>query len=136
MTIEQLSKYFYIKIEVEQLEERLNNFKMENTVYTQLEKEITYSSKKSDPTESIFINKLKLENKLRKKQNELLAEELKIESFIATVDDPEIRIIIRSRFIECKSWEIIGKKLHYDRTTPYNHLKNYLEGKTYDEKQS
>lgn len=126
MTIKELSKYHDLKVEIPQLEHRI----------IQLEQTIVGASKItgtpigtgiSNPTERIGIKLAKLRTKLLKKIEELLDKETKIEEFLETVEDAKVRIIIRKRFFEGKSWNDIGHELNFERTTPYYHLKKYLK---------
>lgn len=66
----------------------------------------------------------KLKTTLENKTDKLLDELNKIEDFLNTVDDGEIRIIIRKRFIEGKTWKEVSKDIIADRSTPYYKLKN------------
>lgn len=60
-------------------------------------------------------------------------EEEKILAYINTIDDSLVRAIIELRFIQCKSWGDIGKKLNYERSSVYKILKRYLETHNRDE---
>lgn len=127
MTIKELSKYRDLKVEIPQLQDRI----------TELEQTIVGASKmtgmpssrgtKSNPTERIALKIVKLRTNLLKKMEELIDRETKIEEFLETVDDAKVRIIIRKRFFEGKSWNDIGRELSFERTTPYYHLKKYLK---------
>lgn len=129
MTIKELSKYHYIKLEINQLRDRI----------TELDKTIIGSSKMSlmprktgdvsNPTEQLAEKRVKLVSILNKKYEKLYSEEIKIEKFLETIDDVKVRIIIRARFIDGKNWNTIGKELNFERTTPYYHLKKYLKEK-------
>lgn len=127
MTIKELSKYRDLKIEIPQIQDRI----------TELEQTLVSASKitgmpsgqgdVSNPTERIGLKLVKLKNKLLSKIEELIDKETKIEDFLETVDDDKVRIIIRKRFFECKTWNDIGKELNFERTTPHYHLKKYLK---------
>lgn len=127
MTIKELSKYRDLKVEIPQLQDRI----------TELEQTIVGSSKltgmpssggtTSNPTERIGLKLVKLRTNLLKKMEELIDRETKIEDFLETVEDAKVRIIIRKRFFEGKSWNDIGRELSFERTTPYYHLKKYLK---------
>ncbi len=127
MTIQELSRYHAITIEIEQITKNLKE--LENTVISS--KELNGMPKALNITgssvESLLLKKEKLENLLNEKKELLLDEHLKIENFLKTVQDDNIRIIIRSRFIDGKNWHDIAKSLNFDRTTPYYQLKKYLE---------
>ena len=56
---------------------------------------------------------------------EYINEKESIEEYIETIEDAEIRVIARARYIENKTFEQIGKELHMDRTTAYKKLKRH-----------
>ena len=68
-----------------------------------------------------------MKQKLTDKTEKLLDEAQKVEEFIETVDDADIRIIIRKRFLDCKTWQQVADEIHADRSTPYYRLKKYLK---------
>ena len=127
MTIKELSKYRDLKVEILQLQDRI----------TELEQTIIGSAKitgmpfsggtTSNPTERLGLKLAKLKTKLLKQMEELIDRETKIEDFLETVEDAKVRIIIRMRFFDGKSWNDIGHELNFERTTPYYHLKKYLK---------
>ena len=66
-------------------------------------------------------------NKLLDRKNELIKKKIEIETYLNSIEDSEIRIILLLRYVDLKSWSYIGKKLHCDRTLPYYKIKNYLK---------
>lgn len=135
MTISELSRYHNTKIEIRQLEESIKELEetiissskiMDNSI-------VVNSSENSSPTERIGIKLVQLTDKLTIKKEVLLDEAHKIEDFLSTVDVEEIRIIIRERFLNGKTWEEISKIIITDRSTPYYRLKNYLNRRIKDE---
>lgn len=54
-----------------------------------------------------MIGLLEEEIKNNIEKSEKAAEE--IERYIQTVDDPKVRELMRSRFLDCLSWEKVGK---------------------------
>ena len=127
MTIHDLSKYHNLKIEIKQIKDNIE--KIETTIIGSSKIAgipITSSSNNSNPTERIGMKLAKLKTTLENKTDKLLDELNKIEDFLNTVDDGEIRIIIRKRFIEGKTWKEVSKDIIADRSTPYYKLKKYL----------
>lgn len=138
MTIKQLSKYHNLKVELAQIEDDIKE--VEATVIGASKITGMPSSKSfnnDSPTERIGIKLAKLKDKVDKKREELLDEFDKIEHFLATVNDNEIRIIIRKRFIEGKTWQKVADETSpsSDRTTPYYQLKKYLKNHKEDKKE-
>ena len=66
-------------------------------------------------------------DKLQKKFDELVSEVQRIEEYIESIDDAEIRVIARMRFIENKDWQVIGDEMYMDRTTVSRKMKRFLE---------
>lgn len=133
MRLDELSKYYHIKLEIKQLEDNLKE--LDNTaIGSPILTGMPHSQGiVGNPTESLILKKDKLENLLKNKKEKLYDEQIKIEEFLEQVEDNTIRIIIRARFINCKSWKQIGKELNFDRTTPYYHLKKYLKSHNKEE---
>lgn len=132
MTIDELSKYHVIKLEIEQIKDNLKELDETSIGSPKLTGMPQSVGSVGNPVESVAIKKEKLETILKRKQDKLLDEHLKIENFLETVDDSNVRVIIRARFIDGMSWQEIGKKLNFERTTPYYHLKKYLKGRFKD----
>ena len=134
MTIKELSKYHNIKIEIKQLEDTVEE--LESTIIgsSKVTGMPTTINGNSSPTERIGIKLAQLKTKIDNKKESLIDEAHKIEDFLTTVEE-EIRIIIRERFLNGKTWEEIAKKIITDRSTPYYKLKNYLKGRAKNEKE-
>lgn len=81
-------------------------------------------------TEKLAFKLIELNKKLEKKLNLILIEQRKIENYLDTIEVIDIRLIIRKKFIENKTWEEVGRELHEDRTTSYYKLKTYLKKQT------
>ena len=134
MTIKKLNKYFFIKKQIMQLENRLKE--LENTTISGKPLDIvnTKTFNVSNPVEEKVANIIKLKNIISKKYEKLVKEELAIENYIDSVKEIEIQTIIRMKFLECKTWNEVAKKLMYSRTNPYMKLKKYLENEKEKEK--
>lgn len=129
MTINELSKYHNVKIEIKQLEDTVKE--LETTIVgsskiTGMPLKVTGNS---SPTERIGIKLAQLKLKIESKKESLIDEAHKIEDFLETVEESEIRIIIRKRFLEGKTWKEVSKDIIADRSTPYYRLKKYLNGR-------
>lgn len=134
MTIQELSKYYYLKMQIKSIKlqiKELNDSILSSIQLTGLPS----SNNVSNPVQKIIIKKSLLENKLNIKMVDMLKQLEIIEDYIDTVDDERIKLIIRYRFIELLSWEEIGNNMHYERTTPYQALKKYLKERMNYEKE-
>ena len=129
MTIKELEQYQKNKTEALQLQDiikSLENSLSSNSIV------ITDGNRNSkiSITEKLAFKLIELNKKLEKKLNLILIEQRKIENYLDTIEVIDIRLIIRKKFIENKTWEEVGRELHEDRTTSYYKLKTYLKKQT------
>lgn len=118
-----LNKIYYIKIEIEQIENEIKNLPIiSSPQYTGM----PHGTGVSNPIESFYLKREKLIEKLDKKKDQLQDEIIRIESIIDRIEDAEVRAIARYRYIDNMKWEDIAQQVHYDRTVCYRKLKNYL----------
>lgn len=54
---------------------------------------------------------------------------LEVMAFITTIPDARVRAIAVMRFLECRSWETIARRMHYERTSPAKQLRKFLRGR-------
>ena len=104
MTEKELSKYYWLRKEIKDLEERLAEFGY-GVSATKLDKEISGITS----TESIQEKRIIIIEKWISARVSALEEYLKIESYIESVEDSEIRQIMRYRFLDLKKWNDIDK---------------------------
>lgn len=124
MTEKELSRYYYLKREIKDLEDRLKELGVGLSAIN-LDKELSSgSSEHTSIQEKIAIIKDKWINA----RLSALEEYLKIENYIETVEEVEIRQIMRYRFLDLYDWYKIGEVLHCDRTTVSKKLRKYLKG--------
>lgn len=107
MSEKELSTYFELKREVKDLEERIENV-------GKLDESLT---------------KVELVSLLTEKRITALEQYLAIERFIETIDDPELRNIMRYRFLDLKAWQEIADLMFMDRSTVSKKVKRYIGGK-------
>lgn len=104
MTEQELSKYYWLKKEIKDLEDRLKEFGYGLSA-TKLDKEISGITS----TESIQEKRIIIIEKWISARVSALEEYLKIESYIESVEDSEIRQIMRYRFLDLRKWNEIDK---------------------------
>lgn len=120
-----LNKIYYIKIEIEQIENEIKNLPIiSSPQYTGMPQ----GTGVSNPIEAFYLKREKLIEKLDKKKTQLQEEIIIVESFIDRITDSEVRAIARMRYIDNMKWEDIGDKLHMERTTCSKKLRRYLKG--------
>lgn len=125
MNEKELNKYYYLKKEVEDLEERIETYDV--GVSSVRVKELNVDS--SPQFSSIQEKVVELKDKWMQKRVEALEEYIKIESFIDRVDDAEIRVLLRYRYLDLLSWEQIGEKVFMDRTSVSKKIRKFLNNK-------
>ena len=121
--MKRLNKPYYIKIEIEEIKEEIKNIPVICGVNMS---GMPHSTSVSDPAYNLLIKKEKLIEKLNRKMEQYIDELMKVESIIDEIEDEEIRVIARMRFIQNKKWVDIGKEVHIDRTACYRKLNNYF----------
>ncbi len=121
MTEKELSRYFWLKKEVKNIENQLEEFGCGIGA-------VSYEEKvgSSGIYTSIQEKRAILIEKLINARLDALEEYLKIESYIDTIEDSEIKTIMRLRFQQLKSWDEIGIELDKDRTAVSKKLRRFL----------
>ena len=126
-----LNKLYYLKLEIENLKKEIKGLaEISSTELTGM----PHGSGVSNPTEQYFLKKEKLLERLNKKLEKYIEERENIENKIESIEDAEVRLIARYRFIDNLIWEDIGKEMNNDRSVCYRKLKKYLEAKEDDKK--
>ena len=120
MTEKELSRYFWLKKEVKNLENKLEEFG-DGVSATSYEEKIG-----GGVPVSIQEKRALLQEKLINARLDALEEYIKIESYIERVEDIEIKAIMRMRFQDLMNWDEIGEILHMERTTVSKKLRRYL----------
>ena len=132
MDIKELNKLYYMKKNIKELEEELAE--INNLGSAPLNDMPKADGKVSNPTELFVLRKNRILEKLNKKYETYLTEYEKINNFIDVIDDEEVKLIARLRFIKQKNWFDIAEEISpEDRithwTTPRKKLNRYLESK-------
>lgn len=127
MTEKELSKYYFLKKEVEDLEERIKELGngLGAIKYTDTIKGI--GGKKTSLQEKI----VELKNLWMEKRVSALEEYIRIEKYISNIEDSEIRSIMRYRFMDLKTWDEIGNILFGDRTTAPKKMRKYIKNNSH-----
>ncbi len=129
MGIKDLNKLYYIKKNIKELEEELAEL---NNLGAAPITDSIKGNKVSNPTEMYVIKRNRILEKLNKVRHEYLEEYEKISDFINDIEDEEIKLIARLRFIKQKDWVYIAEEISpedetRDRTTPRKKINRYLK---------
>lgn len=129
MTLKELSKYHDIKVECDDLTARIKELELTILKSSKFSDSKVSFNGNSNPTEQLVIKLTKLKEKYDKKQYYLIEEMEKIEDYLNTINDSEIRTIMRKRFIDLLTWEQVAAQLNYSNPVPYYKVRKYLSGK-------
>lgn len=122
--MKRLNKLYWLKKEIEQIEMQIK----ELTVLSAMAMNgMPSGNSVSSPVERFYDRLEKLRSKLQAKLNEYITEKERIEEYIENIEDAEIRVIARLRFIDNEDYQTIGNEMFMDRTTVYKKLKKYFE---------
>lgn len=119
MSEKELSKYYWLKQEIENLDMRIKEFDVgiSSVNLDKLNVDGTAQYK------SIQEKRMELIEKFMNKRLEALEEYLKIESYIDSINDSEIRQLLRFRFLDLKKWDDID--ILMNNGTEYSKKKYY-----------
>ena len=118
-----LNKLYWLKQEVIQIENQIK----ELTILSAFEMSGMPSGHSvSSPVEQFYNRLDKLRTKLEKAKAKVAKEMERLETYIEAVEDAEIRVLARMRYLECKKFEDIGYECHMDRRTVSRKLENYF----------
>ena len=126
MTKEELSKYYYLKQEIKQIEDKIKEIDSTFMRASLINCE-KFERKLSNPQEKRMILIEKYEQKLEIAINKSIGELIKIEEFINSIEDPENRMIFRYRYIELKSWNEISSLIHISRSAIFERHNKILK---------
>lgn len=129
MNINKLNKTYYLKKNIDRLEEQLKEL---NNLGSAPITDMPKGTGTSDPTQKYFLKKASITEKLLKKYDEYLDEYDKIYDYINKITDEEVKLIATLRFIDHKDWFDIAEEISPENkiihwTTPRKKLKRYLE---------
>jgi DNA-directed RNA polymerase specialized sigma subunit len=133
MNKRELSKYYYITLEIRELEERIAV--VENTIVGSSKLTgMPRGSGKSDPVNKTTELLITLKSKLEKRKAEAMTKLIQIEEYISEIEDSEVRLIFSKRYIELKKWEQIADELYMSLSTVHRKHSNYLGRNNHDRK--
>ena len=126
ITIDELNQVYYINKEIKQLYEELANIKQQSFM-----KNITISDMpRGGESKDIFTeytdDVMEIESIIQYSLIRLQRAKKKAEKFLTTVDDPELRLIMRLRCINNMSWQDIGDEIGMDRRTASRKFYGYF----------
>lgn len=118
-----LNKLYWLKKDVEKIENQIK----ELTILSAFQMSgMPSGNSVSSPVEQFYAKLDKLRKRLEKAKEKVVAEIDRLESYIERIEDDEIRVLARARYLECKTFEVIGEETHMDRRTASRKLEKYF----------
>lgn len=118
-----LNKFFWLQKEIKDLEERIAI--LDSGVSAVKYDSLSISGSRHISTLQERITELK--ETWMEKRVSALEEYIKMEKYILSVPDEELRLILRYRFMDLMKWEQIGDKLGYDRTSVAKKVRGWFK---------
>ena len=118
-----LNKLYFLKMEIDEIKKEISNL---TEIGSPAITGMPHSNSVSDPVSQYFMKKQRLTEKLNKKLERYIDELTRVENIIDNIEDADIRLIARLRFVDNLEWKEISKKVHLDRTVCYRKIKKYL----------
>ena len=130
MNKSKLSKYYFLTIEIKDLEEKIET--IQSTLIGS--SKITGmphggSGKKISTTEKNAELLVILKNKLENRKAKALKRMIEIEDFLLSIEDVEIRMIFNKRYLEMKKWENIANEMYMSERNVIRLHSNYLKAR-------
>ena len=130
MTIDELEKYRGMAKEAEAIQQQLIQLRESSLQGIKTDKIQSKSNVPSNPTERTALKVLDLEQRLEAQRMDMLNRCIEITTWIESVDDYELRAIIRNHYVLGKDWnqtcfEVIG---YYSYSTARKKVERYFEG--------
>lgn len=63
---------------------------------------------------------------LAQTKDKLFKQKCEIEKAINEIDDAEIRLILKLKFVDLRSWNYVAREMNYDRSTVYKKYKKFI----------
>lgn len=128
MTIKEARSIYYINLEIKRIKKDIAELEESRQYYKpiNLDGMPRGSPGEFNVSEEYLEKRYKLERLLDLKLRQLQQKLIEFENFLATVDDPEIRLILRLRCVNNLTWEEIGEETKYDRTTVAKKFRAYF----------
>ena len=133
MNKKELSKYYHLTNEIKDLQEKIKQLDL-TLISSPLLTGMPHSNKVSNPTEQRNILILTLKRKLEIREAKAMEELIKIEDYISSIEDIELRQIFDKRYVQLKSWEVIANEIHMSERNVFRKVSKYLKENKDDRK--
>ena len=130
-TEKELNQLHYINKEIEVLKCQLDELKSRSVIKGQEITGMPHVSGTSDKTAQIALAIREIEELYEIKLRELYVVRGRIERYINTIDDSELRLIVRLRSINNMRWEDIASEVGWERTTVSKKYRQHISHKSH-----
>lgn len=130
MTAKELSGVFYINKEIKSLQLELAELKQKNFYKPNIITDMPRGGEMKEQNLEYVNDVLLLEDLINYSLRKLQYERKKIEGFLGTIDNPELRAVMRLRAVNNLSWYQIGDELGMDRRTASKKFYDYFSNCT------
>lgn len=127
ITVDDLSQIYYINREIKSLQLELAQLKEQSFYKPNIMSDMPRGSDKKDSNLEYVSSIMELEDLINYSLRKLQYERKKVETFLQTLPDPEIRLIMRLRAVNNMSWYEIGEELGRDRRTVSRKFYDYFK---------
>ena len=125
MTKRELSKYYYLSLEMKNIENRIRELEI-TTISCKEPTGMPRGNEIGKPVEKKAELLIRLKEKLEKRKEKSLKILSDIDEYIEAIEDPETRMIFTKRYIELKRWEDITKEMCMSESSVFRRHKNQL----------
>lgn len=115
MTEKELNQLYWLKKEIIQLDNRLRRLENMSLVGSLVIRGMPFGNEVSDNVAKYSCELVDLKEELSAKRQKYIVQVNKIEKYIDSIEDSEIRQIIRLRHVEGLKWEEIGGEMCMSR---------------------
>ena len=135
MTIEELSQLYFLKKELEKEKVRLNELLSLRGGSSMALSPTSFGKSISDKTGELAASISDLREMIDENIKRCFDEMKKISSFIYSIENSEIRLIMSLRFINGMTWQQISFNIGYqDESTPRKRLERFIKKNSLEEK--
>lgn len=127
MTEKELNEIYYINIEIKRLKKEQEELESLSLVKGQEITGLPGGNQTSNKVADYAIELAEIKELIELEIKRLYIVRAKIERYIETIDDAEIRLIVRLRAINNMRWEDIGEELGMERTTVSKKYRAFLK---------
>lgn len=129
MTLEEISGVYYTNKEIEGIQREMETLHNKNFFKAVEMSGMPKGNSGKDMFTDYTEKSITLEEMMQYNLKKLQEERKKVEAFIETIEDRELRVIIRLRTINNMKWEEIGESLGMDRRTAARKFYHFFDKK-------